>query len=597
MAKQEVPKEYRFEGRNSGHFTWIIEDKGTMQKMFAAPNEQRFYSEAFEMANLRWKLDLFPNGARKNDKGNVRLYLHLLEMPSTLEEITGSVVFLFGDSTATLGDKFRFCKMDDSMALGIRSASNRIPLSFWKKSVENSICISVSINVFSVKWDKEVMGNKLIYQNPIPFSSNYKHFPLQINEKWRVSGKTLADFKKSSIGQCFLSPIYHNMWQFHCYPNGWDADDEGYVALYVRLLNPPPFVKSIDCRVYMHIPYTSKTCDFNCECIHGRKRGYANLFPLSKLKSTSSLNFGVNISARYNKTVYFERDQADESTVYDPVQISHILSGQIQEDAVPKTYENMITMKHDAVIQDLSKRMNSMEKKENDESRWKTRADRIDKDLKQQLSQMEKRLLKRIENAEIDNMMQRVNGLELNMNRMMTDQNEQKSVETTQVSHMMERMDRLEKELKTQYKPRIQSLWNGLQGIDKTTKEHSYRQLMDNDQKDDMLRSMGKRIETLEMKVDQLLNDKIQNMNESPGLQAVRRWMNSEVKLPQYLDLFIANGYDDLSVIQDLSIMDLEEMGIEKKGHRMRIVKAISNLKAAMGTKQKRSTLEGAAWI
>ena len=100
--------------------------------------------------------------------------------------------------------------------------------------------------------------------------------------------------------------------------------------------------------------------------------------------------------------------------------------------------------------------------------------------------------------------------------------------------------------------------------------------------------------------IDRQKNDKMDGwraIEESRGLAAMRRWMNTEVKLPQYLDLFIANGYDDLSVIQDLSIMDLEEMGIEKKGHRMRIVKAISNLKAAVGTKQKRSTLEGAAWI
>ena len=606
MAKQEMPKEYMFEGRNSGHFTWIIENKETIQKMFAATNGQEFCSESFEMANLRWKLDLYPNGHRKQDKGHVCLFLHLLEMPSALEHITGSQIFTFGDYMAIFGHKFRFPTTDGGLpSWGFHSDHNRIPLSFWMKSVESSIRIGVSINVFSVKWNKKVMENILIYQNPLPICSNYKHvdIPSTITETWQINGKCLAAFKKASNGQIFLSPIYRNMWQFSCYPNGQSEDEEGYVSLYVQLVNPPPFVKSVDCKVRMNIPYTNSNTryEFNYEYHHGQLWGYPNLFPLSRLKDAESVDFGVSISTNSNRTVFFEGDEADESIVYDPVQISHILSGQIQEDAVPKTYENMITLEHEADIQDLSKRMDSMEKKENDESRWKRRVYRIEKDLKQQLSQMEKRLLK-IENAEIDNMMQRVNGLESNMNRLMTNQEEQKQVETTQVSDMMERMDRWEKELKTQYKPRIQSLWSGLQGIDKVTKEHSahiarQRQLMENEQKDDMLRSMAKRIETLEMKVDQLLNDKIQNMNESPGLQAVRRWMRNEVKLPQYLDLLIANGYDDLSVIQDLSIMDLEEMGIEKKGHRMRIVKAISNLKAAMGTKQKRSTLEGAAWI
>ena len=41
------------------------------------------------------------------------------------------------------------------------------------------------------------------------------------------------------------------------------------------------------------------------------------------------------------------------------------------------------------------------------------------------------------------------------------------------------------------------------------------------------------------------------------------------------------NGFENLSVIQQLGVNDLEEMEIEKKGHRLQIVLAIAKMKAA----------------
>merc|ERR1712062_579963 len=67
---------------------------------------------------------------------------------------------------------------------------------------------------------------------------------------------------------------------------------------------------------------------------------------------------------------------------------------------------------------------------------------------------------------------------------------------------------------------------------------------------------------------------------ETNELAAVSRWMVNEVKLPQYMDLFVDNGFEDLSVIQALTMNDLIEMGIEKKGHRIKITQCISRMNA-----------------
>ena len=364
--KRNVLKEYTFEGRNSGDFKWIIDDPQTMQKMLAATNEEQFESEPFLMANLQWTLDIYPNGETKEHEGNVCLYLRLLEMPSTLQGITASVIFLFGNWTSGYNDKFRYFVTDDetTLTLGMNSDCTRIPLSFWKESGDGSLSVSVSINIFSVKWNKETMRNNLIYQDPIPISSKCTQYPTVLNKTWSVFFRNLSDFRKASVGQRFLSPIYENMWQFVCYPNGRGEDDAGSVALWVTLINPPPFVKSVDCKVKMKIYPSDKSYEFNDEYIHGQEQGYENLFPLSRLnKEPEDLVQGVERCAEFQVIIcsrhfeHFEADHADKSVVYDPVQISHILSGQIQQDALPKKYQNMITLQHDAVIQDLSKRM------------------------------------------------------------------------------------------------------------------------------------------------------------------------------------------------------------------------------------------------
>jgi len=53
----------------------------------------------------------------------------------------------------------------------------------------------------------------------------------------------------------------------------------------------------------------------------------------------------------------------------------------------------------------------------------------------------------------------------------------------------------------------------------------------------------------------------------------VHRWFRERVKLPQYAQLFEDEGFDDLESIRDATESDLVAMGIDKVGHRKRILK------------------------
>mmetsp|Transcript_167 Transcript_167/g.250 ORF Transcript_167/g.250 Transcript_167/m.250 type:complete len:149 (-) Transcript_167:154-600(-) len=54
--------------------------------------------------------------------------------------------------------------------------------------------------------------------------------------------------------------------------------------------------------------------------------------------------------------------------------------------------------------------------------------------------------------------------------------------------------------------------------------------------------------------------------------ERVRRWLTKTVKLPEYIDLFMDEGYDDMVTVQELTDKELQEMGISKRGHRKKIL-------------------------
>eukprot|EP01083_Nonionella_stella_P118193 352813_1 len=60
----------------------------------------------------------------------------------------------------------------------------------------------------------------------------------------------------------------------------------------------------------------------------------------------------------------------------------------------------------------------------------------------------------------------------------------------------------------------------------------------------------------------------------------VKSWLTREVELPQYIDLFLEEGYDEMDIIvKTVTEQDLLEIGIKKRGHRKKILLFIDQLK------------------
>jgi hypothetical protein len=54
-------------------------------------------------------------------------------------------------------------------------------------------------------------------------------------------------------------------------------------------------------------------------------------------------------------------------------------------------------------------------------------------------------------------------------------------------------------------------------------------------------------------------------------MASIKEWL-AAIQCEQYADTFIENGYDDVSVIKDLTEDELVSMGV-KKGHAKKIIK------------------------
>merc|ERR1712154_175360 len=63
--------------------------------------------------------------------------------------------------------------------------------------------------------------------------------------------------------------------------------------------------------------------------------------------------------------------------------------------------------------------------------------------------------------------------------------------------------------------------------------------------------------------------------------QLFKTWLEMVVHLPQYFELFVDAGYEDLSYLENMKLteLDLTQIGIDKPGHRLKILHEIQNMK------------------
>eukprot|EP01084_Bolivina_argentea_P112410 200477_1 len=218
---------------NSGCYIWKIEDNKLLNKMFNARNTQKFESIPFEMARLKWKLEVYPNGFNIDTKGYVVIHLRLLSLPSMIEQIQVCRTF----------------RVIENMSGSTWIAELRVnEYEFWSKkcslqelieisSTSMTICVEVIINRIQLKKHNNFDKMNLI-------KCKLFEYPKKQRFEHKLEGYELHIFKTSKHFKEMSSGI-ENKWSLSWNPNGMEDRSKNYVGVFLNVCTFPLHAKGV----------------------------------------------------------------------------------------------------------------------------------------------------------------------------------------------------------------------------------------------------------------------------------------------------------------------------------------------------------------
>ena len=140
--------------------------------------------------------------------------------------------------------------------------------------------------------------------------------------------------------------------------------------------------------------------------------------------------------------------------------------------------------------------------------------------------------------------------------------------------------------MKLTYDTRLDSLSSDMKqmqhSIQQLTKQvNDMRFIMTEERKnDDAKDELKKQIYLLQQSVNVLTTQSLSKQQGTKPDSAMEKWLKEVVKLPQYIPLFNENGLEDLETVKHLTQKELEIIGVDKFGHKLKIYKEIEKLNA-----------------
>jgi len=221
-------------------FTWNISCEQIL-KLSQLNYKQRFDSKIFNISNLKWFLQIYPNGYRPEDEGFCSVYLILAYLPSILKEITihfgvycpqtmsnFSTIHTFNHSRDGRGTRRMLSlthlrKIFDSAQQSVAGKNHHRNKAHFNKL----ITFNCYVNILRIK----VKEKKIIYQYPLILRKNNLRNYTHCKFTWNIDKEMMLKFKQCNNGQRFESNIFYEMWNLSCFPNenknGSDNENAG----------------------------------------------------------------------------------------------------------------------------------------------------------------------------------------------------------------------------------------------------------------------------------------------------------------------------------------------------------------------------------
>ena len=380
----------------------------------------------------------------------------------------------------------------------------------------NSISFTIQIFVHRIVLKQD---NRVFYERDIVASHQ--------SAVWNIDNTVLVKLKSAHTGKTFYSEIYGGMYCFYL------QRKEEHFAFYLRLCALPKGRRKVDLSWAAEL--NAKGDDF--EKIYTRSwskeltingsgdNNYGNHYflPIDDLMKSDQLIFSINITAK------------DEQKAID-----HWNQLAQRQDNDDEKNENNILNVHNA------------DDNEQSEERFLLMKARIDS----------------LESA-MESVSSSIKAMSTKLN-----QNNKQSIA------LQEQAAKATQSKFDQMQSHITSIDSKLKEVQKRTDGKFRRQSESNQSQSVEILAMMNQLKEEMAALKEAQNQGDEELKEETEEMKLKKWMEEEVKLPQYFDLLKENGFEDLDGVQDLTDNDLREMGIEKMGHRRKIIKFVSKLKA-----------------
>eukprot|EP01084_Bolivina_argentea_P234737 395164_1 len=486
-----------FTGANSGHYTWIINDKPLINNILNAANGKVCESKPFTMRNMQWTIQLYPNGDKEQHKGSVMIYLKLLSIPKIIQKVVARNSILCDKTFASYGNIREYTHTNNIW--GFPDRSGTLLLSEWKSLNTENLAITVDVNVIKIILHTEAVSNSIDFGLLPHFWINKKQlFPDKWTFMYTFDSNTLNTFKKAYVGKSFESNVIDNTFKLQIYPHGIRDIDNGNVSFFLVLCTMCADCSKIQLKCSMTCLETKIHHEINTtyNSVGNSNGGKCNFMKTSALLALSQATFMVDI-----EIVGKIKEKNPECIVSDAFAMDRILSF---------TRVDNKGAKMDYVV--------------------------IDTILSEQ-------------NKQLQQMSDFMSALNLKM----------KSLE-----NIIDSKDQTIEQLKNKI--------NKMEGYMFDEKQ--------NNQVTDNVTNVTASILSMKKQIKQIQKD-INKNNNNVSLsdkKQLKLWFTNVVKLPEYFDIFIEQGFEDLQSVKYVTANELELMGISKIGHKMKLLRFIAKL-------------------
>ena len=507
-------------------YLWKV-DENTMQNMKNAKVGEPFLSPEFESGDLKWKLTVYPNGVETKSAGFFALYLNLTSMPLSWKHVECSYQIRCKDTHCAVQS---FTTFERARGWG---GNSQMMLS--DVQALNSLSFLIDICIFKI----------VSKRDHVIFQKNGSLVPLNI--KWKLDKNDTQYLKRTRNDQSLYSEICDGMWCLRLLRKG---DSFG---LYVQLCAMPGGLQKVRAswstavilkaggviNQYRH-QSDSNSNEFTSD---NQLRGRGYWIDWNKVTYDDwSLELNAEIVPDTGFTVHYWNQLLERKDV---VKDMKSLTDKVDDDICAKLDENLKTMK--SKMTQNKRRINEVtQRQETTHSKLK----KVAQDISATTTQL-KAIQKRIDSK-----------------------NEQSQSKLDAISSKMTQNENQMNQHQNATNSKLDAIEQHILSINNQLKSVQQRSTSENQQSQSelLLAQIAKLTENITSLKRAPQDVEIERTNE------VKLWMERIVKLPQYYNVLQEQGFDDMESVQEMTMEDLREMGVDMIGHRRKIMKKVREL-------------------